>query len=80
MPGFLYGYDIFKKILNWKLTKKQEGTKMSTIIYACEMIRDEVVLALKNTGCNTPVIWVDNQLHTYPEKLRAYLQSAYRSN
>ena len=49
---------------------------MSTIIYACEMIRDEVVLALKNTGCNTPVIWVDNQLHTYPEKLRAYLQSA----
>lgn len=47
---------------------------MSAIIYACEMIRDEVELALKNTGCRVPVIWVDSSLHMYPEKLKAHLQ------
>lgn len=47
---------------------------MSAIIYACEMIRDEVELALKNTDCGVPVIWVDSSLHMYPEKLKAHLQ------
>ncbi len=48
---------------------------MKNIILACRILEDEVLAALKKTGCTAPVIWLDSSLHLYPEKLRAGLQS-----
>ncbi len=47
---------------------------MNNIIVACEMIRDEVLTAMSQTGCTDPVEWVDDTLHLYPAKLRVGLQ------
>lgn len=43
-------------------------------LIACEMIRDEVEKAIKETGYTGPVAWLEDSLHTHPEKLREALQ------
>lgn len=44
-----------------------------TFLIACEMLRDEVELAMARTGLEYPTIWLDKGLHDTPEKLRASL-------
>ncbi|GAB4264963.1 MAG: DUF1638 domain-containing protein [Thermoleophilia bacterium] len=46
----------------------------AAVILACEMIEDEVLLALKRTGRTTPLVWIPAGLHERPAELRAYLQ------
>ena len=45
-----------------------------TFLIACEMLWDEVHLAMERTGIEYPTIWLDKGLHDTPEKLRAALQ------
>lgn len=45
----------------------------STVIIACEVLRDEVELAMANTGCTLPVVWGGKGLHRVPDNLRAGL-------
>jgi hypothetical protein len=49
---------------------------MSTIIIACNTIADELNLAIKATGVDHPVLWINSKLHTKPEKLREEIQAA----
>ena len=46
------------------------------VILACEMIEDEVELALEALppGARLPVVWVESGLHDRPERLNAALQ------
>lgn len=44
-----------------------------THLIACEMLRDEVELAMERTGIEYPTIWLDKGLHKTPEDLRASL-------
>lgn len=48
-----------------------------TVILACEMIEDEVRLALEAVapGDRPPVVWVESGLHDRPERLREALQA-----
>lgn len=47
---------------------------MNTHLIACEMLRDEMELAMERTGIEYPTIWLDKGLHDTPDKLRASLQ------
>jgi len=47
---------------------------MKTHLIACEMLRDELELAMETTGIQYPTIWLDKGLHDRPENLRAVLQ------
>ena len=47
---------------------------MKNVILACRILEDEVLAALKNTGCAAPVIWLEASLHLHPEKLKSALQ------
>jgi hypothetical protein len=48
-----------------------------TVILACEMIEDEVRLALEAVpeGARPPLVWVESGLHDRPEKLKVALQA-----
>lgn len=41
------------------------------VVFACNTIRSEVELAYQKTGCTYPIIWLESNLHNFPEKLRA---------
>ncbi|MHB8868741.1 MAG: DUF1638 domain-containing protein [Thermoleophilia bacterium] len=53
-----------------------------TVILACEMIEDEIGLALERTAVRDghglpvepPVVWIESGLHERPEKLRDHIQ------
>ncbi len=47
---------------------------MNEKLIACEMIRDEVEKSMRETGFESPVVWLEDSLHTHPEKLREALQ------
>ncbi len=47
---------------------------METQIVSCRTIQLEVEKALRETGLQYPVSWVESGLHNYPEKLRNKLQ------
>jgi hypothetical protein len=47
---------------------------MSTIILACQTIKDEMEQAVKVTGISYPVILIESGLHNYPDKLRVRIQ------
>ncbi|MGI6731805.1 MAG: DUF1638 domain-containing protein [Anaerovoracaceae bacterium] len=47
---------------------------MKNAIIACEMMRDEVNLAIKSTNCQYPIVWLEDTLHMYPNQLRDSLQ------
>ncbi|WP_368292946.1 DUF1638 domain-containing protein [Dehalobacter sp. TBBPA1] len=49
---------------------------MSKIIIACQTIKDEVCLALKETGVDYPVLFIESGLHNYPDLLRRRLQES----
>ena len=48
---------------------------MNTVVLACETIRDELEFAVKLTGSDYEIIWVESGLHNNPDKLRTYIQS-----
>lgn len=47
---------------------------MGTIIVACQTIRDEVNLAISETGVNYPVLWIESGLHNFPDRLGQKIQ------
>ena len=47
---------------------------MNSIIIACSTISDELNLAIKETGCRFPVLWIESGLHIKPENLKIRLQ------
>jgi len=47
---------------------------MKRLLIACETLKDEVELAIKNTGQEIETIWMSNLLHDSPDRLRTALQ------
>ncbi|ADG83460.1 hypothetical protein Tfer_1304 [Thermincola ferriacetica] len=47
---------------------------MNYTIIACETLLDELNLAIRETGCQYPVIWVESEYHIDPNELRKRLQ------
>ncbi|MEL7602707.1 MAG: DUF1638 domain-containing protein [Bacillota bacterium] len=48
---------------------------MRELVIACSMLEDEVREAMRQTGRELPVLWIDRGLHEYPERLREELRS-----
>ncbi len=48
---------------------------MKTTVVTCKTLEDEVNQALKKTGIDYPVKWIESGLHNYPEKLNETLQN-----
>ena len=48
--------------------------KDSTCIVACETLKPELNLVMRNRNCSLPIHWVDAGKHAWPEKLRASIQ------
>lgn len=47
---------------------------MTSAIIACHTLMDELNMAIKETGCNYPVFWVESGLHLYTDSLNKRLQ------
>lgn len=47
---------------------------MKTVILACRTLRNEVNLALEKTGAELPVVWLEDNLHDVPHRLRENIQ------
>ncbi len=47
---------------------------MNYTIIACQMLCDELNMAMYETGCQYPVIWIESDYHIDPDKLRLKLQ------
>jgi Protein of unknown function (DUF1638) len=47
---------------------------LDTVIIACRTIADELRVALGETGCTHPVLWIESGLHLRPDSLRIRLQ------
>lgn len=56
------------------LSENKEVDLMRTALIACEMMEDEIALAMERTGFEAEPIWLDRQLHTIPDNLRGALQ------
>jgi hypothetical protein len=41
---------------------------------ACDVLRDEVELVLQKHGLALPTVWLEGQMHDFPDKLRSMLQ------
>jgi hypothetical protein len=48
--------------------------ELRTVILACRTIRDELQLAIKETGVNHPVIYIESGLHSKAEVLHQIIQ------
>lgn len=49
---------------------------MQTTVVACRTIEDELRFAMKKTGTDYPVVWLESGLHNVPKKLNKTLQEA----
>lgn len=49
------------------------GTNRGDVMIACRMLEDEIAAAMKKTGIDIPVVWVERGLHEKPDLLRAAL-------
>ena len=47
---------------------------MKTAVIACKTMEDELNYAIRKTGCEYPVIWLESGLHNVPAKLREGVQ------
>ncbi|AOT70996.1 DUF1638 domain-containing protein [Geosporobacter ferrireducens] len=47
---------------------------MNTLIIACRTIADELNMAIQETDCKYPVLWIESGLHLYPDSLKNRLQ------
>lgn len=52
---------------------------MRSIVVCCETIRDELTMAMKEIGCDYPVIWIESGLHNFPNRLKDRLQETLDS-
>ena len=48
---------------------------MKTAIFACNTIRDEIMLADNNVQSGHDFYWLESNLHNFPDKLRAGMQA-----
>lgn len=48
---------------------------MTELVIACEMLEDEIREAMRQTGRDLPILWIDRGLHEHPERLREMLLS-----
>lgn len=48
---------------------------MRTVIIACKTLEDELNYAIKNTGIDYPIEWIESGLHNIPKNLNNYLQN-----
>ncbi|MDR2403942.1 MAG: DUF1638 domain-containing protein [Spirochaetaceae bacterium] len=49
------------------------------VMIACRMLEDEIATAMKKTGSDIPVIWVERGLHEKPDRLRTALMEQIES-
>lgn len=54
-------------------------TPKRTAVIACRMLQDELTLAMRQTGRDYPVLWLDSRLHETPGRLHAELAAAIAS-
>ena len=47
---------------------------MKTIVFACNTIRDELLLAESHVGSGFEIVWAESSLHNFPDKLRGEIQ------
>lgn len=47
---------------------------MNTLIIACRTIADELNMAIEETACSYPILWIESGLHLYPDSLKKKLQ------
>lgn len=59
-------------MLKWRMNEKER--EMKTEIIACRTLEDELTTALKNTGLDFPIHWIDSGLHNTPKRLTSRLQ------
>lgn len=55
---------------------RNENQNKNNIVIACRMLEDEVTLAMRNTGCTLPTVWMERGLHDSPDRLRKELLAA----
>lgn len=48
--------------------------EMGTVVLACQTIKDELNLAVKETGVSHPIFFVESGLHNFPDSLRRRIQ------
>ena len=49
------------------------------LLIACEMLRDELLLAMERTQIRPEILWIEKGLHNTPERLRSVLQETLDS-
>ena len=49
------------------------------LLIACEMLRDELLLAMERTQTQPETVWIEKGLHNTPDRLRAVLQETVDS-
>jgi hypothetical protein len=47
---------------------------VNTVIVACRTITDELNMAISETGCKYPVLWIESGLHTDTQSLKKRIQ------
>ncbi|SHJ81037.1 Protein of unknown function [Geosporobacter subterraneus DSM 17957] len=47
---------------------------MNTLMIACRTIADELNMAMEETACRYPILWIESGLHLYPDSLKKRLQ------
>lgn len=52
---------------------------LNNVVIACHTLSDELNLAYALTNCTYPVIWIDSEYHSDPNKLRKKLQETVDS-
>lgn len=52
---------------------------MSTVVLACQTIKDELNLAVSKTGVDYPIHWIESGLHNFPHTLRDRIQEEINS-
>lgn len=60
-----------------KTSDRDQAVPGSRIILACEMLEDEVLLALRRTfgsGEHPPLVWIESGLHEWPDQLQGGIQ------
>ncbi len=50
------------------------GKKLNSLIVACKTIADELNIAINETKCKHPILWIESGLHLQPDSLRKRLQ------
>lgn len=49
---------------------------MKTAVIACKIMQDELGYAMEKTGCDYPIVWLEQELHNVPAQLHDAVQQA----